>query len=720
MVDADTAGVAFSADAVSGARGSAVIAAVYGLGTGLVSGDIDADTFRVDRTGRITETTVADQPVAYRMAPAAGEGVAPEHLPATLANQPALTDAQVREVAALARTCERHFGCPQDIEWAFEDGRLYLLQSRPITTLAHLPDPDGELNIWDNSNIAESYSGITTPLTFSFARGAYEAVYRQFCRLMRVPQHRIEANRTTFRRMLGLIRGRVYYNLLNWYRVLALLPGFTVNRGFMEQMMGVRESLPPALLAEHKPPRFRDRLVDSLYLTRSLGGIVSSWLRLPAQTRHFQQRLERALTPPTVPLEQMRPDELVRHYHALEAELLERWDAPLVNDFFAMIFYGTLRRLSSRWCHDDNDSLHNDLLVGEGGMISTEPARWLRVLAELARQAPALPQTLAEGSLPQIRQAITQHTAFTSTYQGYLDLFGDRCLDELKLESPTLRDDPLPLLRAVGQLAQRADGQGLENVALTIRTAAEQRVDEALKGHPLRRWAFRWVLRHTRARVVGRENLRFERTRVFGRVRRIFIELGRRLHANGLLETPQDIFYLELEEALRYTDGTATCTDLKGLIAIRRREFESYRTLPAPADRFETRGLVAHGQDYRRETPAAAIKGDLKGLACCPGVVRGRVRVVREPRDAVIREGEILVAERTDPGWIMLLSAASGILVEHGSLLSHAAIVSRELGIPAIVAVADITHALTDGEWIEMDGARGVIRRLGTTAEEAA
>ena len=136
------------------------------------------------------------------------------------------------------------FGQPQDIEWAIENGSLYLLQSRPITTLRNIPDPDGALNIWDNSNITESYNGVTSPLTFSFARSVYEGVYRQFCRILRVPQRKIEANDLTFRCMLGLIQGRIYYNLLNWYRVLALLPGFTVNRRFMEQMMGVRESLP--------------------------------------------------------------------------------------------------------------------------------------------------------------------------------------------------------------------------------------------------------------------------------------------------------------------------------------------------------------------------------------------------------------------------------------------------------------------------------------------
>ena len=99
-----------------------------------------------------------------------------------------LTDAQAAAVAALARKSARHFGRPQDIEWALEQGRVLLLQSRPITTLAGLADPDGGRRIWDNSNIAESYGGITTPLTFSFARTVYEEVYRQFCVILAVPR----------------------------------------------------------------------------------------------------------------------------------------------------------------------------------------------------------------------------------------------------------------------------------------------------------------------------------------------------------------------------------------------------------------------------------------------------------------------------------------------------------------------------------------------------
>jgi rifampicin phosphotransferase len=747
MVNADAAGVAFSADPVSGRRGVAVVSAVFGLGSALVSGEANADNWFVDRAGNILETRLGEKSIAHRAAPDTSDGVRAEAVSSERARQPALTEEQVRSVAELARRCAAHFGRPQDIEWAIEGGKLFLLQSRPITSLAAMPDPDGGLNLWDNSNIAESYGGVTTPLTYTFARRAYEEVYRQFCRLMAVPTGRIAASANVFRCMIGLVRGRVYYNLLNWYRVLALLPGYTVNRRFMEQMMGVKEGLPEELTREFQPATTADRLKDSFHLAVSIAGLVWNHLTLQGRSKHFYARLNDALRPPAPPLEQMRPDELVAHYQDLERRLLTRWDAPLVNDFFAMIFYGVLRKLVGKWCGDADGTLQNNLLCGEGGIISAEPARRVRELAQLAAKHPELVRKLTDAPLEEILGELDRVPEFAASYRAYLDKFGDRCLDELKLESATLHDDPMLLLRSVGHLAKRwqaeasscaakpltpalspsegeretrasrpveaaaSDDSGIE---MQLRRQAEARVMAALRGHPLRRVVFNWALRQTRQRVRDRENLRFERTRLFGRVRRVFVALGREFHARDLLAAPPDIFYLELEEVLGFCDGTTTTANLKELVALRRAEFARYAEMEPPADRFDTRGPVHHGNLYQRTAGAtnAATEGDLKGIGCCPGVVRGHVRVVTDPRNAVLKPGEILVAERTDPGWIMLFASAAGLLVERGSLLSHSAIVSREMGIPSIVAIAGLMRQLKDGDEVELNGSTGVVKKI--------
>ena len=685
MIDADAAGVAFSADPVSGARSVRVVSAVRGVGEKLVSGEADAHTWRIGRDGKVIEEIETEAA--------------------------ALSEQQAIEVARLAARAEAYFGSPQDIEWAMKGERLYLLQSRPITSLKGLADPDGERVIWDNSNITESYAGVTTPLTFSFARRAYEEVYRQFCLIMAVPADRVQANARTFRNMLGLIRGRVYYNLNSWYRTLALLPGFTLNRRFMEQMMGVREPMPEELAAELAAAGTAQRLADAWHVVRMLAMLAANHFGIERRIQGFYLRLAEALAEPAPPLAALRLDELASAYRDLERRLLTRWDAPLVNDFLAMIFYGALRKLASRWCGDADGTLQNDLLCGEGGMISAEPAKRVERLAELARAHAELIDALENGiSIPD------RFPEFKAAYEEYLARFGDRCMEELKLESATLHDDPRTLLRAIAQLVRRPQRQA-ENAELRLRTMAEARGAQALAASPIKRALFRWVLSNARVRVRDRENLRFERTRLFGRVRRIFVEIGRRLCAGSRLEGPRDVFYLEVEEVLGFIEGTATSTDLAALAAARKREFEGYRAMPAPADRFETRGAVHQGNEFSVPRVESVVPGEsIKGIGCCPGVVRAQVRVVTDPKSATLQGGEILVAERTDPGWIMLFPVCSGLLVERGSLLSHSAIVAREMGIPAIVSIPGVMGWARDGDWIEMDGATGVARKIAAPA----
>ena len=704
------------------------MSAVRGLGEALVSGEVDAHTWHVCRDGSILERHVSNT--------------------SRKTDGPVLTDEQVQEVAALAATAERLFGFPQDIEWAIGD-RLVLLQSRPITSLRSDQDLDAPPTIWDNSNIVESYSGVTTPLTFSFAREIYPPVYREFCRMMGVPRRVIARHDDTFLNVLGLVRGRLYYNLLNWYRILALLPAYRMNRRFLEQMMGVEQALPDAQADAIATQVSSGRFADGLRLSRTVVGLVVNHVTLNRRITAFNRRLSIALGPTSPPLADCRLDELVAHYRALRSRLLLNWDAPLVNDFFAMVFYGLLRRLVARWCGHDDASIQNELIGGEGGMVSAEPAILIQRLARLAAEDTALLERLSSGDLPDIRAELERRPALRDGCRAYLAKFGDRTFNELKLESVSLHDDPLPLFRAVGAFGRQIAAARLDRQAPSPaqrRAAAWARVSRALAWHPIRRLALSWVLKHACRRVRDRENLRLERTRLFARVRQIFLELGRRLHARGVLEAPRDVLYLEVDEVLAFVDGRSTFTDLRSLAALRRREFRAYEEGPVLPNRFVTRGSpylghenLSHepvvsgfsrtperppeGGHYAREIPSQAHStgaepnDQRRGLGCSPGVVRGPVRVVTDPRGADLSSRSILVAEHTDPGWIMVFPAALGVIVERGSVLSHAAIVARELGIPAVVSLPGVTDWLRDGDWIELDGSTGVVRRVARGEE---
>jgi rifampicin phosphotransferase len=716
MIDGEASGVAFSADPVSGRRAIAVVGAVLGLGNALVSGEAAADTWRVDRGDVITERTIVTKPLMHQRDRSRSEGVKAVAVPDHLTAKPSLDDDRVRQVARLARRAERCFGRPQDIEWTLADGRLYLLQSRPITTLAERADPDGQQAVWDNSNIIESYSGVTTPMTFSFARKAYENVYREFCRLMKVPSSVIEANAQMFSCMLGLVRGRVYYNLYNWYRVLSLLPGYRFNRRFLEQMLGVNETLAEDLTVGPRELGERARFLDFIRFASMVGSVAGNILTLRYRIARFYRRLGEALGDKPPDFSGMSAHDLVTYYRGLEDRLLTHWDAPVVNDFATMIFYGLLRRLCAQWVADKEGSLPNALLCAERGMISEEPAQRVRAMAALAAADPALTASLCEDSLRAMRTAIRLSPSFQAAFDSYLEKFGDRCMGELKLESSTLHDDPTPLLRTLGQYARSlAQDYKRSNQAdeLKVRDQAEARVRSVLARRPWRRFVFRYVLRAARARVLARENLRFQRTRVFGRTRQIVLELGKRFAAIDCLDDARDIFYLEFDEMLAFVEGRATTTNLKGLAALRKAEFDGWFKTPAPADRFRTRGIVYRGNSLGGEQAVVQPTGDsLTGIGCCPGIVRGPVRVVCDPRDAAVKPGEIIVADRTDPGWIMIFPVISGLLVERGSLLSHSAIVARELNLPTIVALPGVTTWLKDNDWVEMDGSTGVVVKI--------
>lgn len=678
------AGVAFGGDPGTGRRAVAVIEAVKGLGDALMSGAGDGDLYRVHRDGHILERHA-------------------------VAKEPALPDEQIGAVADLAWKASRLFGRPQDVEWAIEDGRLYALQARPLTTLQLVADPDATATLWDNSNVAESYPGVTLPLTFSFARHAYEAVYREFCRLVGVPETALAEHDDTFARMIGSIEGRVYYNLFSWYRLLATLPGFALNRRFMEQMMGVSEGIPDSIVATHGETTPGGKLRDAVRVARTLAGLTSSHFRLRRSIEAFHTRVDRALAEGPDP-DEAPAETLVADYRRLERTLLKKWDAPLVNDFFAMIFYGVLRRLTQKWCGDEVGTLQNGMLAGRGRMISAEPARLIERIALAVRAVPELADALCDRPVREALIRLERSPDVLALYRAYLDQFGDRTFEELKLESVPLSIDPEPLLRAIGRTARSA------SAATRPRATVQPAVQP---GSPIRRAVFGWVLRHAGERIRDRENLRYQRTRVFARVRRILRSVGREMEALGVLGAAADIFYLHIDEVLGFVEGTAVSTDLRGLVAVRRAEYDRYRNLPSPDNRIETHGIPYLGQAYRKQRRDTLEGEERIGIGSCPGEIEGVVSVVTDPRNARPPAGAILVAERTDPAWILLFQSAAGVIVERGSLLSHSAVVARELGLPAIVGVDGATSWLKDGDRVRMNGRTGKVQRLGEAAMEA-
>ncbi len=703
MVNAQSAGVAFGIDPVSGSRNTHVINAVYGLGEGLVSGELNADIYRISKGNINSEIAHKTHKSGLNDKGIPGkQALLPEMEKASV-----LTDEQIFEVSEVLNLLNTAYGKPQDIEFAFADGKLYLLQSRPVTRMEQLRDPDGDFIVWDNSNIIESYPGVTTPLTFSFIIKVYEAVYKQMSDLMGVEKMAIEANANVFANMLGLINGRVYYNLLSWYKLLAMLPGYSLNAAFMEKMMGVKERFELKYLPQKTKFRERIRIVNMIRVM--LGNLVN----LPKMRRDFSMDFNEVMdTYQNIDFDKQNTQELMRLYLNFESVLLKKWKAPLVNDFFAMIYFGVLQKLMVSYKLDESASLHNDLLSGSHDIISTQPMRLTQILVshilenEGAKKLfqsldpEEIWKSLQNGENPEIKKEI----------DDYLLRFGERVVGELKLETVSFKQNPEGFIKIIKSFcSQHIKPSPPDYNQDKIRKQAEDKVNKLLRNRPLRRIIFYYFLRMSRSMVSNRENLRYERTRAFGIVRQIFTATGKQFYAENLIENPRDIFYLKKEEIFEFIQGTSVNRNLKNLISLRKKEFEDFEKIPT-AERITTNGIVYQGNDFGTRKNNAVLAGDLKGIGCCPGIVRGRVRVMQKPDEAVGLEGDILVTSSTDPGWVIVFPAVSAILVERGSLLSHSAIVSREMGIPCIVGITGLLDTLKTGDMVEMDGSTGTIK----------
>lgn len=734
MVHSTSAGVAFSKNPVSPLnRTHVIVDAVFGQGEGLVSGLLDADHFTWNRETHEIEQTIAKKECALHHAPEGG--LREVAVPTDEQEQPSLSEAQVLDIAQIAILLEQDLASPQDIEWAYdEQGVLHILQARPITNLPSDAFFDPTINgkeaiLWDNSNIVESYSGVTSPFTFSFASRAYRQVYVQFCEVMGVPQTMIEEHDAMFRNMLGSIRGHIYYNLVNWYRLVQMLPGLGSNASFLETMMGVRKSLKPEVAVlfdfmNHPPAYSFPKRVQ--VISKS----IWRFIRMPAILRSFWTQFNkiydesRQLNFRNMPL-----PALMNHYQYLNDEVLKKWHAPIINDYFCMIFFGLLKKLTDTWIAEGeaNQALQNDLLCGEGDLESTEPTKMLmRIAAQIDKGDSTIKSWFLRTPANQLWEDIEKNKKPLPIYKAitaFLDAYGFRCVNELKLEEPDLHDNPAFIIASISSYLRTSsfDIEAMEKRERVIRREAEAIVHGKIRGP--KRWIFKWVLKQARTAVKNRENLRFGRTKIFGISRHLFRAVGFHLTRLGTLNEEQDVFFLTVDELVEYVEGRSVLLNLKELVRLRREEYNTFKAAPPPPDRFITYGttglsasslqILADADQSKTERRESDDPNLLTGTPCCPGIIEGIVRVVTHPSEAEGINKEILVTARTDPGWVPLFPSCSGLLIERGSLLSHSAVVARELGLPTIVGIqGGLMQRLKTGQRVRIDAGKGEVQIL--------
>ncbi|TDC12441.1 phosphoenolpyruvate synthase [Actinomadura bangladeshensis] len=724
MVPGTRSFVAFTRDPRDGTRHH-IIAAAYGIGEGVVQERADIDHYFVDP---VTGTVRAEVATKRRMVGPPAEGETDPRVaevPERLGGVPVLTDEEAQHVADLAARVEEYFGRPQDIEGAFTaDGAVHLLQARP---LAESAQDDGPRVHWGNHNITESFPGVSGALTYSQARVFYELAFTDLYRRMGVPARRLRADAHRLPRMVGHLDGRVYYRLDDWQELHGRLPVFDLIRAGWEDGMGITGDV----RAARRRSRARAAAALPAVALRAAGH--------PRATARFLRWwdgvMDEVHAPAARPLAERPPEELIALYRRVWAEASVRWGVTLANSVYGLLALRAGTALLRRWAGAGPELLAG-LLCGGRESRSLAAVRAAVALAEHAAAVPDLKAALlaagpaGEDGGDRLRAvwddiAAGRHGShLAAESRDYLRRYGDRAMHDLKLDAPTPRQRPwmlaemlVPLVRQGATVAGSRAGEA--------RAAAEarRRLRSACRG-PARRAVLNVLLAAMRRLVRIREDTRFCRTQLFGLSRVILWRLGADLAEAGALDDPVDVLDLTVEEVLGAFDGTLPGSGpcgLRGLVAVRRAERDRHRGAPPPPALLSLpagRPVAAALAGARPAGAAGGRDGDvLRGLGSSGGTVRGRAKVVLDPGvppgDCA---GRILIARETDPGWLSLMIAASGLVVERGTLLSHTAVTGRLLGVPAAVAVGGAVDRIPDGAWIELDGRAGTVRILDDRA----
>jgi phosphohistidine swiveling domain-containing protein len=670
MVPARCAGVAFTAEPLTSDRSRMVINAAPGLGEAVVAGVVEPEHYVLAKEPLHVLETRLLRP-----------------------DQPPLVPLDV--VMALGRLLlriEQLRGGPQDVEWAWDGTQCWILQSRPITTLAASAGETGA-TVWGNANLKDVMPGLISPFTWSLMQPQLEQTMRQqYAEL----GYSVPATVQIIRRFWG----RPYFNLTLFHEAAYRLYGRSAANQ-TAQLGGVD-------LQAYTPdgaPALLQRLRWRMNVVR-FGGIAN--------------RVRRAAAAHFAAVEQYWREALQRIPRLDRGAFLHQVDtfADIARPFLLQHLHLTaamsgnfmyLKELVENWMPQAPGGLVAELVTGLGEVVSAEHSYRLWELARQARQAPQTMAFLEQRAWQTWRQTLAG-TAFGEDFQHFLDTYGHRCLYEIEMANPRWRERPDYLFEVLASYAKLdQDTPPFEPQAQARRRQAAER--EAL-GHVRgwRRWWVRTVIRRTQEFSRLRENSKSYLVRLIDIGRCMALTAARLLVDDGLLDDAETVFLLHVDEVTAALRGTMPRQDLARSIAQRQLERRRYAAMQPPEAFIGERPL--YGQ------PLPGDGSVLRGMPSSPGRVTGTARVLRSPREGTrLQAGEILVAPSTDPGWTPLFLLAAGLVMETGGYLSHGAIVAREYGIPAAINVPQATQRIPDGSPIELDGAAGTVRVIEVKRE---
>jgi pyruvate,water dikinase len=703
QVDAAAAGVLFTRNPDPGSVNAADMVVEYGSGLAdrLVAGEIDPGRLYLSRASlAVTDETPL-----------------PEHADARCV----LTAPLLRQLGATALRLEEAFTSPQDVEWAVSaDGRLAIVQARPITTCGNPATVPSVL--WSNANVSENFPEPVSPLLYSIAAAGYYHYFRNLGRAFGVSRRRLAAMDGPLRTIIGVHRARIYYNLTNIHAVLRMAPFGERLAETFNVFVGARRiaEQPDGM---HSWRDARHPLIALLEVVRIGFAVVWQFLFLSRRLRTFERTADQFASRTTVDaLHDRSLPELGAELAAFIDIRCHRWKNASLCDTAAMVCYGLLRSVLARGGF--TEATHTRLLRALPGVPSSQPALRLWALSRVIITKPELRALFATNTPARVLSALESDNGFESfrtEFRTFLTAWGFRSSGELMLTTPTLEEQPEPIVALLQQYVG-ASGESPEDCI--ARMARERRAETRLV---VRRLALRnpllilptlLLLQWTQAAVAARERARLKQALLYTRCRRVALAIGDVLVTSGRLVDRDGVFMLTWQEIDEVCSGRAMFPrDLAALVELRR-QAHTAESADVPPDTFHLPPAGILATTARRTvdepTPSAADAAGilvLRGATACGGQVSSRAAVLAGVHEAhLLQRGDVLVTRQTDPGWAPVFCLISGLVIERGGMLSHGAIIAREFGLPCIVGVPHATARIPHGSRVTVDADDGTCR----------
>lgn len=669
MIDADYSGVIFTTNPITNNTDETVISVVKGVGENLVSGKNDSSDYVVDCLGEIVSRE---------------ERKGSE-----------LDDGMVLKLWEVSQEIEKSYKPRRgvDIEYCIKDREIYILQCRLITNFAYV-DKDKPRTILDNSNIIESYAGVTTDLTYSFAREIYGKIYRQTLRTFYIKEEDIDAIAYDLDHMLFFFENKIYYRLNGWYRMTALYPGYNKNKQYMETMMGV------------KTPLRENAAQQNTRLLKIYGRFLHKMIHMKKLSADFIKRFNEVVGEYYGrTLDGHSNKELVGIYESLEKNILDDFVTPIANDMGTMVVFGKLTEVLKKYKPENYEQLLSRVLANDGGVESVKQTTDLiEMVRKIKKNDVWREMFLRDNKF--VGSEVGKYPELDDMLKSYIYKYGPRTMDELKLETVTMQQDPSLLYDMVREYLEMPE---LPKVKLRNHSGKEEA--KLYAGLPVvAKFEVKKLLKLSKYFIKNRESLRLRRTYIYSVVRNIFLAIGRNFYEEGLIDSDRDIFFLEKNEIFGLIKKGKKL-EARELIKERKARYAA-NAKKQIYDRIYFYGETTSENALPIFSKNVSLgENILTGTAGGGKVVVGKVKYVTDPSNADVK-GKILMAKRTDPGWTTLFPMVEAIIIEHGSMLSHSAVIAREMGMTLVVSVKGLTDKIKDGATVRVDGVNGTIEIL--------